>query len=211
MGYEPLWELQPLIVAWTVIVPLAFLAGLGGFDYWLYWISGRPTRPEDHSGHGARTLEGLLPHQHRPQGDRHPVRRHDDLLLRRGRADGDVHARGAGAARDAVRGHKHVQRALLGARVADDLPLHHPGVRGPRELRHPADDRRAGHGLPAPERPLVLAAADRRPDHDLELPRARRRRVRGRLDELRAAGGEPGRRQPHVPDGRPVGRARPRS
>jgi cytochrome c oxidase subunit 1 len=55
LGYEPLWELQPLIVAWTVIVPLAFLAGLGGFDYWLYWISGRPTRPEDHSGHGART------------------------------------------------------------------------------------------------------------------------------------------------------------
>jgi cytochrome c oxidase subunit 1 len=55
LGYEPLWELQVLIVAWTVIVPLAFLAGLGGFDYWLYWISGRPTRPEDHSGHGART------------------------------------------------------------------------------------------------------------------------------------------------------------
>jgi cytochrome c oxidase subunit I len=55
LGYEPLWEFQVLIVAWTVIVPLAFLAALGGFDYWLYWISGRPTRPEDHSGHGART------------------------------------------------------------------------------------------------------------------------------------------------------------
>ena len=54
-GFEPLWELQVLIVAWTVIVPLAFLAGLGGFDYWLYWISGRPTRPEDHSGHGAHS------------------------------------------------------------------------------------------------------------------------------------------------------------
>jgi cytochrome c oxidase subunit I len=55
MGFEPLWELQVLIVAWTIIVPLAFLAGLGGFDYWAYWISGRPTRPEDHSSHGART------------------------------------------------------------------------------------------------------------------------------------------------------------
>jgi cytochrome c oxidase subunit I len=55
LGYSPLWELQVLIVSWTVIVPLAFLAGLGGFDYWLYWISGRPTKPEDHSGHGART------------------------------------------------------------------------------------------------------------------------------------------------------------
>jgi len=55
MGFEPLWELQVLIVAWTIIVPLAFLAGLGGFDYWAYWISGRPSRPEDHSSHGARS------------------------------------------------------------------------------------------------------------------------------------------------------------
>ena len=48
-------ELQVLITVWTVVVPLAFLAALGGFDYWAYWISGRPTRPEDHSGHGARS------------------------------------------------------------------------------------------------------------------------------------------------------------
>jgi cytochrome c oxidase subunit 1 len=47
-------DLQPLITVWTVLVPLAFLVGIGGFDYWAYWISGRPTRPEDHSGHGAR-------------------------------------------------------------------------------------------------------------------------------------------------------------
>ncbi|HEV2952370.1 MAG TPA: cbb3-type cytochrome c oxidase subunit I, partial [Actinomycetota bacterium] len=55
MGFDPLWELPVLIVAWTIVVPLGFLAGLGGFDYWAYWISGRPSRPEDHSGHGART------------------------------------------------------------------------------------------------------------------------------------------------------------
>src|SRR6202165_3372383 len=36
-------------------VPLAFLIGIGGFDYWFYWAIGRPTRPEDHSGHGAYT------------------------------------------------------------------------------------------------------------------------------------------------------------
>jgi cytochrome c oxidase subunit I len=30
-----------------------FLVGIGGFDYWFYWASGRPTRPEDHSSHGA--------------------------------------------------------------------------------------------------------------------------------------------------------------
>jgi cytochrome c oxidase subunit 1 len=48
-------ELQVLIVSWLVTVPLAFLVALGGFDYWAYWVSGRPTRPEDHSGHGARS------------------------------------------------------------------------------------------------------------------------------------------------------------
>ena len=34
-------------------VSLAFLAGIGGMDYWFYWAIGKPTRPEDHSGHGA--------------------------------------------------------------------------------------------------------------------------------------------------------------
>ncbi len=58
-----------------IAVPLAFLVGIGGFDYWFYWAAGRKTRPEDHSGHGAYALEGLLPDQHRPQGDRHPVPR----------------------------------------------------------------------------------------------------------------------------------------
>jgi cytochrome c oxidase subunit 1 len=33
--------------------PLFFLVGIGCFDYWFYWVSGRPTRPEDHSSHGA--------------------------------------------------------------------------------------------------------------------------------------------------------------
>ena len=27
--------------------------GIGAFDYWVYYISGRTTRPEDHSSHGA--------------------------------------------------------------------------------------------------------------------------------------------------------------
>jgi cytochrome c oxidase subunit 1 len=48
-------ELQVLVVTWLVVVPLAFLAAIGGFDYWAYWISGRPSRPDDHSGHGARS------------------------------------------------------------------------------------------------------------------------------------------------------------
>ena len=35
------------------VAPLFFLGGIGAFDYWFYYMSGRPTRPEDHSGHGA--------------------------------------------------------------------------------------------------------------------------------------------------------------
>src|SRR4051794_37419066 len=36
-----------------LIAPLWFLVGLGAFDYWFYWAAGKPTRAEDHSGHGA--------------------------------------------------------------------------------------------------------------------------------------------------------------
>jgi cytochrome c oxidase subunit 1 len=35
--------------------PLLWLVGLGVFDYWLRWASGRPTLPEDHSSHGAHS------------------------------------------------------------------------------------------------------------------------------------------------------------
>ncbi len=34
-------------------MPLAFIVGIGCFDYWFRWASGAPTVPEDHSGHGA--------------------------------------------------------------------------------------------------------------------------------------------------------------
>ncbi len=36
-----------------VTAPIGFLLGIGAFDYWLYWISGRPTVPDDHANHGA--------------------------------------------------------------------------------------------------------------------------------------------------------------
>ncbi len=34
-------------------MPLLFLVGLGTCDYWIYWAFGRATRAEDHSSHGA--------------------------------------------------------------------------------------------------------------------------------------------------------------
>ena len=38
-----------------IACPLFFLVGFGLFDYWFHWAAGRPTRPEDHSSHGAHS------------------------------------------------------------------------------------------------------------------------------------------------------------
>jgi cytochrome c oxidase subunit 1 len=55
-GWYPLLDPAPVtLVAALVSAPLGFLAGLGAFDYWAYYAIGNPTRPEDHSGHGARS------------------------------------------------------------------------------------------------------------------------------------------------------------
>jgi cytochrome c oxidase subunit 1 len=59
IGLRALFDYQPLVYGNGVVavallaVPVFFLVGLGCFDSWFYWASGRPTRPEDHSGHGA--------------------------------------------------------------------------------------------------------------------------------------------------------------
>jgi hypothetical protein len=45
-GWQPYWKGTVIITVELVMVPLGFLAGLGGFDYWLYYASGRPTRPK---------------------------------------------------------------------------------------------------------------------------------------------------------------------
>jgi cytochrome c oxidase subunit 1 len=44
-----------ILLVSLIAAPLFWLVGLGAFDYWFYWASGRPTRPEDHSGHGAHS------------------------------------------------------------------------------------------------------------------------------------------------------------
>ena len=53
--WHPLWKGAVLTTVELTTTPLGFLVGIGGFDYWMHYASGRPTRPEDHSGHGART------------------------------------------------------------------------------------------------------------------------------------------------------------
>ncbi len=52
-GYEPTVDSESIVTISMIAVPLFFLVGLGAFDYWFYWAAGRPTRPEDHSSHGA--------------------------------------------------------------------------------------------------------------------------------------------------------------
>src|SRR5215210_3806231 len=53
-GWDPVWSAAPLVTVATISFPIGFLAGLGAFDFWAYYISGRPTLADDHSGHGAR-------------------------------------------------------------------------------------------------------------------------------------------------------------
>jgi cytochrome c oxidase subunit 1 len=51
--YEPLMDWDAIVTVMLIAAPLGFLVGIGCFDYWFYWAAGKPTRPEDHSGHGA--------------------------------------------------------------------------------------------------------------------------------------------------------------
>ncbi|HEY7381815.1 MAG TPA: cbb3-type cytochrome c oxidase subunit I, partial [Gaiella sp.] len=60
-GWDPVYDWEIIVlVGGMVAAPIGFLLGIGAFDYWLYWISGRPTVPEDHSGHGARSWKDYL-------------------------------------------------------------------------------------------------------------------------------------------------------
>jgi cytochrome c oxidase subunit I len=53
-GWNPVLDWTPIVlISILVCAPLGFLAGLGTFDYWAGYAIGRPTRPDDHAGHGA--------------------------------------------------------------------------------------------------------------------------------------------------------------
>jgi cytochrome c oxidase subunit 1 len=51
--YDNVIDGNAITIVSMIASPLFFLVGIGGFDYWFYWAAGKPTRPEDHSGHGA--------------------------------------------------------------------------------------------------------------------------------------------------------------
>jgi cytochrome c oxidase subunit I len=55
-GWHPILLTEPIVlVAALVAAPVGFLAGIGAFDYWIYYALGKPTVAEDHSGHGAKS------------------------------------------------------------------------------------------------------------------------------------------------------------
>jgi cytochrome c oxidase subunit 1 len=60
LGYDPILDGEAVLQISLITVPFFFLVGLGLFDYWGYWMSGRQTRPEDHSGHGAKNWKSYF-------------------------------------------------------------------------------------------------------------------------------------------------------
>jgi cytochrome c oxidase subunit 1 len=59
-GYDPLIDGEAITIVSLIATPLFFLVGLGAFDYWFYWAAGKPTRPEDHSSHGATSWKSYF-------------------------------------------------------------------------------------------------------------------------------------------------------
>jgi cytochrome c oxidase subunit 1 len=55
MHQHPVLDGHAVTIVALLAVPLSFLVGIGCCDYWFYWAAGRPTRPEDHSAHGAHS------------------------------------------------------------------------------------------------------------------------------------------------------------
>src|SRR6201987_1099336 len=53
MHEHPVIDGHAITIVALLAVPIFFMFGIGTADYWLYWAIGNPTRPEDHSGHGA--------------------------------------------------------------------------------------------------------------------------------------------------------------
>jgi cytochrome c oxidase subunit 1 len=54
-NYRHFIDVDSVLIISLLAAPLFFLVGLGAFDYWFYWAAGKPTRPEDHSLHGAQS------------------------------------------------------------------------------------------------------------------------------------------------------------
>ena len=52
-GMDPLWDEQVYVATMALGFGLGFLAGIGCFDWWFRWLTGRTVDYDDHSFHGA--------------------------------------------------------------------------------------------------------------------------------------------------------------
>ena len=162
MHYHPVLDGQAIVTVALIFTPFFFLVGLGAFDYWFYWASGKPTRAEDHSAHGAHSWRDYfrVNTDHKVIGIQYMVTSFffffiGGLLAMLMRAElAQPGSQFVGP--NTFNGLFSVHASLL------IFLFVIPVFAGPGELRAPAHDRRAGHGVPAPERAVLLAAADRR-------------------------------------------------
>ena len=60
LGYDPFLSGDSVTRIALLVMPFGFLFGLGTFDYWFAWAAGKPTREEDHSGHGATSWKSYF-------------------------------------------------------------------------------------------------------------------------------------------------------
>ena len=128
-GWHPIWNGSVITTVELTTVPLGFLAGLGGFDYWVRYASGAPTRAEDHSGHGARSWRDYfrINTDHKVIGIQYLVTTIVFFVIA-GLLAMFMRAELAQPGMQFV-DNADLQRALLGARGADDLPVRDPGLR----------------------------------------------------------------------------------
>ena len=119
----------------------------------------RPRGPVSHARH-SQWLDWVLTTDHKKIGIMYLVLTFVFFMPRRRRGAADALA--AGGPEQHADQRRALQPAADAARDDDDLPVRRAGDGRLRQLLRAADDRRARHGLPAPERALVLAAADGR-------------------------------------------------
>ena len=186
-GWDPVYDWSIIVLVGALILgPVGFLLGIGAFDYWLYWISGRPTLAEDHSSHGAHSWKDYfrVNTDHKVIGVQYLATTFVFFVI------GGFMAM-LFRAELAQPGMQFVDTQTFNGLVSVHAALMIfvfiiPAFAGLAELCRAVDARRPGHGVSALERLVVLAAADRRDDVRLQLPRSGRC-LRDRLDELCAA------------------------
>ena len=156
-SYDPLVDSESILQIGMITAPLFFLVGIGAFDYWFYWASGnprwrRPLRPRakswrdyfrvntDHKVIGIQYIVtsfffmfvgGLMAMLMRPNSPPWVASSSTPDTLQR----------------------------LFDARTLMIFLFIIPVFAGIANYDAPADDRRAGHGVPPAERVVLLVAA----------------------------------------------------